>query len=455
MSIKIRIEETSFEWPLMIEELKKVDPVLSKSPNKPPSYITAKQTAVIDRGKALAQDLNLENAEKVLSLEMYVEWCFDKMKPNYRVAKWYAMLAYLKSKYGRYVFPKRSTGDLRETQYYNMIGLLRATYRGKTENIKLDKSILSLPYAREWICIKSPKNKCSFTKKDWLEILNFTKSKYGFYLKPKNSKDDSIERKLYRQLLEIRATYKKGELKESILNLPKAQEWIKGIKPSDTELWKDMLDFIQSKYGEYVKPNIKSSDRRERKFAANISSWRSGLKNNNFKMPDPEVLKLPMAQEWLYEKAVSKNYLKLKWFEYLDHMQVKYGEYRIPKVSSSDPTEKKFHSFIATLRRRIKKMDSAEKEALLLLPMTKEWLVSKRSEFRIYKRWNDMLKYILKKYGHYQEPKPLPNDSEERRYYFFLYSLRKKLDKGDPLFESLYHLPMAKEWLLDTKTQDR
>ena len=82
MNIEERINKILAEWPAMIEALKKIDPNLSRRPNTPPDHMTLDHALLINLGTKLAQDINLEANHGILSLEMFVEWCFDKMTPG-------------------------------------------------------------------------------------------------------------------------------------------------------------------------------------------------------------------------------------------------------------------------------------------------------------------------------------------------------------------------------------
>ena len=452
MNIKESVEKILAEWPLMIADLKVSHANLSKSPNKAPADIKSKQRALIESGKKLALEMNLKTSNGILSLEMFVEWCFDKMSPDYRVAKWYGMLEYIKKKHGKYILPQRSSDDPREVQYYNMISLLRNTYRGKKASINLDKKVLLLPCAKKWICCSGHIINESYSNHDWHKILNFTKKKYGFYNKPAKSSEDPKEEEIYKLLKNIQRSYKKGILKKSILKLPKAQQWLAGVPPSDLDKWNDYLDYSKSKYGKYSKPDIKSKDLLERSFATKINLWRSALLNNTAKQPDPKIFSLPMAGEWLSitPKLNPLEMIKIKWLNYIDYMYEKYDHYKFPQSNSTDPFEKKFHLYIRYLFKRIQvNLTPAQREALFLLPMAREWLNKSAKESRLYYKWNEMLGFLKRKYGQYQKPAPLPNDDIERKFYFFTNNMRKKVIKSGQIPKVLADLPMSKEWLLD------
>ena len=446
MNIEERIAKVLAEWPVMIEALKKIDTNLSRRPNTPPDHMTLDHAILINFGRKLAQEMNLELSHGVLGLEMFVEWCFDKMSPTYRIAKWYGMLEYMKSKYGKYTFPSRSNGDPREYQYYNMITLLRSTYRGKTKSIILDKSLLSLPYAKKWICVPNKKGGKNLSNTDWLNILQISYEKYGSHRKPSSRSKDPEERKLYRLILQFRKAYKNGSLKEPILKLPKAKEWITGTDPN-TEYWQKMLEFINSKYGKLVEPNIRSKDKKERSFASKIANWRNALKHKSSNAPHPKLLKLPMAKEWLSQKQSKVDQIKQKWLDYLDYTRINYGEFQLPKVSSKDSRIKSFYSYIRNLRERLKDLSSIEQDEILSLPMAKEWLKPTDNYLKASDKWNEMLKFLRAKYGECQHPRSLANDPVEKNYYSFVYRLRKRIKEENLFPESLSNLPMAKEWL--------
>ena len=444
MSIKIRIDKVVKDWPEMIKDLKKADQNLTRHPNKPPAHTSQKHLEFIADCKILTQDINIRSCEELLSLEMFVEWTFDKMSPNYRKAKWLAMLGYQKQKYGSYQFPSRSANDPRETQYYNMISLLRNSYRGKTVSIKFDKSIFELPFAKKWIAVKKVK---SYTAREWQKVLDFSKQKDGSYIKPKNKSSDPKEKFMYSLIIRFRQALKKDKLEKAVLGMPMAQEWIIGTS-SDLEYWQNMIDYIYNKYGKIIKPSKKSNDEKIRSFANKINNWRNAISNDISKKPDQDVLKLPMAKEWLFPSTSPYENLKLKWLDYTNYIFQKYGEYRYPKVSSKDPVEKKFYSYISTVKKRIQDQFTQDQvEGILLLPMAETWLKVSISNTRTAERWKKMLSFIESKYGEYRKPQPLPSDAEERKYYFFVYNLAKKIKKGEAIPETLSDLPMAKEWL--------
>ena len=449
MSLKNSIDQVMKDWPKMIKDLKKVEINLSRRPNKPPSHTSQKQLDLIENCKHLAQTININTNEELLSLEMFVEWTFDKMHSSYRKAKWMAMLGYQKKKYGIYQFPRRSTKDPRESQYYNMISLLRNSFRGKTVSIKFDRELLSLPYTKEWITVdtKQKKEIKIYTKKDWQEVLDFVRNKYGKYKKPKRNSDDPQEKSISLSLLRIRAAYKKNKLSNAILKMPMAREWIMEEKKNDTDYWLEMLIFISKKYNRYIRPNIRSIDQKERKFAAQIQAWRTAIKNNAPNQPDPKVFDLPKAHEWLILHDKIKI-IKNEWQKYISFMKQADGTYKFPTFNSKDSLERRFYSLIRKWQKELKSIPKIELEYLFELPMAEEWLTKTSGEIKACEKWMEMLDFLKSKYGYNQKPGLSRTDSTEKYYYLFVYNFRRNLIRKKFNYNSLLKLPMAEEWIL-------
>ena len=448
MNLPLLIQQVLIEWPIMIRDLKKIDSNLSKRPNKTPSHASNEHLKLIDTARQLAEKINLKDNLELLSLEMFVEWTYSKHDPNYRIAKWYAMLSYLKAKYGTYKFPTRTSGDNRESQYYNMISLLRNTYRGKTKSIALDESLLKLPKAKEWICNNNYDQRI-YTCSDWQKVLDFSIKKYGFHLKPKATQKDKEEYRHYQLLQRIKRSYKKGNVLPEVFDLPKAEEWIKGIKPSDSDIWLEILSFSIDKLGFYSKPRINSTNLQEKQYAIKIQNWRNALiKGNKQSSPDQTVLNLPMAREWLLVENSPFHQALSKWPKLLNQLKSK-GELKYPKASSTDPLEKEFHALITYFKNKFKRATSDEIKTIYSLEKANDFLDKTSDELKSCKKWEEMLQYLHNKYGFHKLPQSRSKDPNEKAFYNFIHSHKRRVRQKGTTYKSILELPMAREWLFD------
>lgn len=230
--------ELENSWNLHLNSWANLCPAMHKPSLQSNEQYEVEFAELIIKARKFLKEKNLARYANLLVLDHFVNYVFTNMDPDYRMAKWYEMLEYMKVKYGSVKIPKKIPDDQRESSFYNSIALLRSGYRGKRQGIRFDKSILELPFAREWICIE------------------------------RRSKQDRIH--------------------------------IKKPKLSDSDYWLIMLMYLLKKYGRYQLPNSKSDDVKERKYANRMNNWKQIIKGNSKgRYPDVELFELPKAKEWL------------------------------------------------------------------------------------------------------------------------------------------------------------
>lgn len=235
--------DLEISWNQHLKRWAKLCPAMHKPSLKSNEQSEIEFAELIIKARKFLKGKNLARYANLLVLDHFVCYVFSNMDPDYRAAKWFEMLEYMKAKYGSVRLPRRTADDPRESSFYNSISLLRTGYRGKTQKIKFDQSILELPMAKEWICIQRRERKKS----------------------------------------------------KKVVVRPGIKE-----KKCDTDFWLAMLLHQIRKYGRYQKPIESSDDKIEKKYASKIRYWSQALKGDSKgPKPDRRVLDLPMAREWL------------------------------------------------------------------------------------------------------------------------------------------------------------